>query len=245
MTELSCIRRASHSASRAEQSSRGADLQIDARRRHFHPLTTQTSDFASTDITLLIAALTSLDYRCQRRALAPTCLPYMLHHARFPLRGMLISITQQQSRAAASSKKQQIAAAVVGPVLVRVGVRDRVRVTGWVGSTTPVPLSDQEVLSARKREQPTAPKIRAVNLLGELPFRSTAVVNRPNKNIIWENSKQFFSHFQFRFYFLELDCRKTERWHAVIGQDRYKLISLSASTPRWVIAVAQHTQPPA
>ena len=48
-----------------------------------------------------------------------------------------------------------------------VRVRIRVRAKGWVGST-PVPLSDQEVLSARKREQPTAPKIRATNLLGEL-----------------------------------------------------------------------------
>ena len=48
------------------------------------------------------------------------------------------------------------------------GVRVRARVKGWVGSTPPVPLSDQDVLSARKREQPTAPKIRAANLLGEL-----------------------------------------------------------------------------
>ena len=48
-------------------------------------------------------------------------------------------------------------------VRVRVGVRER----GWVGSM-PVPRSDQKVLSARKREQPTAPKIRAANLVGEL-----------------------------------------------------------------------------
>ena len=56
-----------------------------------------------------------------------------------------------------------------GPFWARVGVRvrARARVRGWVGST-PVPLSDHEVLSARKREQPTAPKIRAANLLGEL-----------------------------------------------------------------------------
>ena len=46
-------------------------------------------------------------------------------------------------------------------VRVRVGVGVRVRARGWVGST-PVPLSDQGVLSARKREQPTAPKILAL-----------------------------------------------------------------------------------
>ena len=55
-------------------------------------------------------------------------------------------------------------------VRVRVRVRVGVRARGWVGST-PVPLSDQEVLSARKREQPTAPTIRAANLLGELAPR--------------------------------------------------------------------------
>ena len=54
---------------------------------------------------------------------------------------------------------------ISGPFRVRVGVRVSVR--GWVGST-PVPLSDQEVLSARKGEQPTAPNIRAATLLGEL-----------------------------------------------------------------------------
>ena len=55
------------------------------------------------------------------------------------------------------------------PFLVGVGVRVRVRVRtrGWVGST-PVPRSYQEVLSAREREQPTAPKIRAANSFGNL-----------------------------------------------------------------------------
>ena len=45
--------------------------------------------------------------------------------------------------------------------------RRAVRARGWVGST-PVPISHQVVLPARKREQPTAPKIRAANFLGEL-----------------------------------------------------------------------------
>ena len=64
---------------------------------------------------------------------------------------------------------------ISGAFWVRVGVRVRVKVRvrvtfrarGWV-SSTPVPLSDQEALSACKREQPTAPKIRAANLLSEL-----------------------------------------------------------------------------
>ena len=51
---------------------------------------------------------------------------------------------------------------------MRVRVRVRARLWGWVGSTL-VPLSDQEVLSARICEQPTAPKTRAANLIGELP----------------------------------------------------------------------------
>ena len=39
-----------------------------------------------------------------------------------------------------------------------------------VGST-PVPRSHQEMLTARKREKPTAPKIRATRSLGELDDR--------------------------------------------------------------------------
>ena len=54
-----------------------------------------------------------------------------------------------------------------GIELRRATVRVRFSVREWVGST-PAPRSDQEVLSARKREQPTAPKIRPANLLGEL-----------------------------------------------------------------------------
>ena len=67
-----------------------------------------------------------------------------------------------------------------GPFWIRVGVRDKVRfggqiwarVRGWVGSMS-VPLSDQEVLSARNSEQPTAPKVRAANMFGELKSNST------------------------------------------------------------------------
>ena len=66
---------------------------------------------------------------------------------------------------------QPLFSPIPGPFWVRVGVRVRVRVRvrarGWVGSTR-IPSSDQELLSARKRKQPTAPKIRAANLLGEL-----------------------------------------------------------------------------
>ena len=47
---------------------------------------------------------------------------------------------------------------VSGPFWVWVGARVTARVRGWVGST-PVPRSDQEELSARKRKQPTGPKI--------------------------------------------------------------------------------------
>ena len=53
------------------------------------------------------------------------------------------------------------------PVRVRARARVRARVRGWVFGSKPVPLSDQEVFSAREREQPTAPKIRAASLLGE------------------------------------------------------------------------------
>ena len=63
---------------------------------------------------------------------------------------------------------------------VRVGVRVR----GWVGPT-PVPLSDQEVLSAGKREQPTTPKTRAANLVDELkkaPKPKTAKEHREDVN---------------------------------------------------------------
>ena len=65
------------------------------------------------------------------------------------------------------------------PFWVRVGVRVRVRARArrWVG-TTPVPLSDQEVLFARKREQSTIPTIRAANLLGELTFVSYRLVSK-------------------------------------------------------------------
>ena len=82
-------------------------------------------------------------------------------------------------------KFQKRCSRVSRPFLVRFGsglgsglglVRVRVRARGWVGST-PVPLSDQEVLFARKREQATAPKIRAANLLGELNGKT-----RHNKN---------------------------------------------------------------
>ena len=67
---------------------------------------------------------------------------------------------------------------ISGPFWVRVGVRVRVgaRVRGWVGSA-PVPLFDQEVLSARKRAQPTAPKIPPANLLGELADREDIILS--------------------------------------------------------------------
>ena len=58
-----------------------------------------------------------------------------------------------------------------------VGVRVRIR--AWVGS--PVPLSDQEVLSARKRKQAAAPQIRAAKFLGELHADSaTHYIPNPN-----------------------------------------------------------------
>ena len=51
---------------------------------------------------------------------------------------------------------------------LRLRLRLSGRVRGWVGSTS-VPRSDQRFL-ARRREQPTAPNIRAANLLGKLVY---------------------------------------------------------------------------